>query len=114
MAGGKKVLTGGVALALGVSSKSPNKDMAVEFLKEFNTQDSYKVIFENGVSPGGALQGDVKSKYPLADKVNKEDGQSVDADLHSRAHDARSGGRIFSGDVTPEKPGRRPGCGNQV
>jgi raffinose/stachyose/melibiose transport system substrate-binding protein len=106
MPGGKKVLTGGVALALGVSSKSPNKDMAVEFLKEFNTQDSYKVIFENGVSPGGTLQADVKSKYPLADKVNKEDGQSVDRRIYTpELYDAVAVAvqGIFSGDLTPEK-----------
>jgi len=37
MRGGKRVLTGGVALALGVSSTSEHKDLAVEFLEEFTT-----------------------------------------------------------------------------
>jgi raffinose/stachyose/melibiose transport system substrate-binding protein len=104
--GGEQVLTGGVALALGVSSQSEHKDIAAEFLKEFTTQDAFGIIFENGVSPGGPLETDVESAYPLADKVNKQDGQSVDRRIYTpELYDAVAVAvqGIFSGDVTPEE-----------
>jgi len=106
MRGGKRVLTGGVALALGVSSTSEHKDLAVEFLKEFTTQDSYKIIFVNGVSPGGPLKVEAKSAYPLADKVNKQQGEAVDRRIYTpEFYDAIAVAvqGIFAGDITPRE-----------
>lgn len=106
MSGGKRVLTGGVALALGASATTKYKDMAVEFLKEFTTQDSYKIIFENGVSPGGALKLEAKSKYPLADKVNKQQGEALDRRIYTpELYDAIAVAvqGIFAGDISPEE-----------
>jgi raffinose/stachyose/melibiose transport system substrate-binding protein len=105
MRDGKRILTGGVALALGASSTSKHKDLAVEFLKEFTTQESYKIIFENGVSPGGSLKVEAKSAYPLADKVNKQQGDAVDRRIYTpQLYDAIAVAvqGIFAGDITPK------------
>jgi raffinose/stachyose/melibiose transport system substrate-binding protein len=104
MRGGKRMLTGGVALALGVSSTSAHKDLAVEFLMEFTTQDAYSIIFENGVSPGGPLQVDARSAYPLADKVNMQQGDAVDRRIYTpELYDAIAVAvqGIFAGDLSP-------------
>jgi raffinose/stachyose/melibiose transport system substrate-binding protein len=83
MPGGKKILTGGTALVWCASSKTKYPDLAVDLLKELTTQETYGLMFENGVAPAGPMEKEVSSKYPLADKVNKDQGESLDRFIYT-------------------------------
>jgi len=106
MPGGKPVLTGGTALVWAASSKSKNQDLAVELLKELTTQETYEVMFKNGVAPAGPLTKEIKSDYPLADKVNAQQGSAVDRfiytpQIYNETAVAVQG--LMAGDLTPEQ-----------
>lgn len=104
--GEERVLTGGIALSLAASSTSEHKDLAVEFLKEFTTQEAYGLIFVNGVSPAGSLESKVESAYPLSDKVNEQQGNALDRRIYTpEIYDAIAVAvqGIFSGDINPEE-----------
>ena len=106
MPGGKRVLTGGTALVWVASSKSPNKDLAVELLKELTTQETYEVMFKNGVAPAGDLTKEVKSDFPLADKVNAQQGDAVDRFIYTpqiNQEVAVAVQGLMAGDLTPEQ-----------
>ena len=81
-------------------------DLCIEFLKEWSTQHAYEIYFKNGIAPAGPLKRKVRSKYPLADKVNKEAGEAVDRRVYTpELYDAIAVAvqGIFSGDLTPEE-----------
>jgi raffinose/stachyose/melibiose transport system substrate-binding protein len=103
---GKSVLTGGTALVWCASSKSKHPDLAVELLKELTTQETYEVMFVNGVAPAGELAKEVKSEYPLADKVNSQQGSAVDRFIYTPQiyqEVAVAVQALMAGDVTPEQ-----------
>ena len=106
MTGGSPTLTGGTALVWAASSKTKHKDLAVELLKELTTQETYEVMFKNGVAPAGPLAKEVKSDYPLADKVNAQQGDAVDRfiytpQIYQEVAVAVQG--LMAGDLTPEQ-----------
>jgi len=106
MPGGKPVLTGGTALVWAASSKSKHKDLAVELLKELTTQETYAVMFQNGVAPAGALTKEAKSAYPLADKVNAQQKDAVDRFIYTPQTNnevAVAVQGVMAGDLTPEQ-----------
>jgi len=78
----------------------------LNFWKSSLQQDSYKIIFENGVSPGGPLKVPAKSAYPLADKVNQQQGDAVDRRIYTpELYDAIAVAvqGIFAGDLSPDE-----------
>ncbi|MCL6086796.1 MAG: extracellular solute-binding protein [Actinobacteria bacterium] len=81
--GGKRILTGGTALVWCASSKTKYPDLAVDLLKELTTQQTYALIFENGIAPAGPLEKEVSSAYPLADKVNSDQGEALDRFIYT-------------------------------
>lgn len=106
MPGGKPVLTGGTALVWVASSKSPNKDLAVELLKELTTQETFEVMFKNGVAPAGDLTNKAASDFALADKVNAQQGDAVDRFIYTpqiNQEVAVAVQGLMAGDLTPEQ-----------
>lgn len=106
MPGGKSVLTGGTAYTAGVSTKSKHIDLAVEFLKEFNTQFAYEQAVLKGVSPAGKVERDVKAPSPIADAINAVAGTAVDRRIYTpELYDAIAVAvqGIFAGDIGPEE-----------
>jgi raffinose/stachyose/melibiose transport system substrate-binding protein len=106
MPGGKPVLTGGTALVWCASSKTQHKDLAVDLLKELTTQETYEIMFKNGVAPAGPLAKEVKSEYPLADKVNAQQGDAVDRFIYTPQtyqEVAVAVQGLMAGDLTPEQ-----------
>lgn len=104
--GGESVLTGGTALVWCASSKTEHPDLAVELLKELTTQETYEVMFRNGVAPAGPLEKEVNSEYPLADKVNSQQGSAVDRFIYTPQiyqEVAVAVQALMAGDVTPEE-----------
>ncbi|MCL5071431.1 MAG: extracellular solute-binding protein, partial [Actinobacteria bacterium] len=83
MAGGNKILTGGTALVWVASSKTKYPELAVDLLKELTTQQTYELMFKNGIAPAGDLENEVISAYPLADKVNSEQGDAQDRFIYT-------------------------------
>lgn len=103
---GEPVLTGGTALVWAASSKTEHPDLAVELLKELTTQETYEVMFKNGVAPAGTLEKEVSSEYPLADKVNSQQGSAVDRFIYTPQIYQEVGVAVqalMAGDVTPEE-----------
>jgi len=106
MPGGKPVLTGGTALVWCASSKTKHKDLAVDLLKELTTQETYEVMFKNGVAPAGPLAKEIKSDFPLADKVNAQQGDAVDRFIYTPQtyqEVAVAVQGLMAGDLTPEQ-----------
>ncbi len=105
MPGGKQVLTGGTALVWCASSQSDYPEFAVDLLKELTTQETYKLMFKNGIAPAGDLKEKVSSDYPLADKVNSQQGFAVDRFIYTPEiyrEVAIAVQSLMAGDVTPE------------
>ena len=105
MPGGKQVLTGGTALVWCASSESDYPEFAVDLLKELTTQETYKLMFKNGIAPAGDLKDGVSSDYPLADKVNSQQGSAVDRFIYTPEiyrEVAIAVQSLMAGDVTPE------------
>ena len=106
MTDSESVLTGGTALVWVASSKTEHPDLAVELLKELTTQETYEVMFENGVAPAGPLEKDVTSAYPLADKVNSQQGSAMDRFIYTPEVYQEVGvavQSVMAGDMTPEE-----------
>lgn len=105
MPGGKKVLTGGTALVWCASSKTKYPELAVGLLKELTTQETFKLMFKNGIAPAGDLKEKVSSAYPLADKVNSQQGSALDRFIYTPQvynEIAIAVQSLMAGDVTPE------------
>ncbi|MBM3700670.1 MAG: extracellular solute-binding protein [Actinobacteria bacterium] len=83
MTGGERILTGGTALVWCASSKTKYPELAVALLKELTTQETYKLMFENGIAPAGNLEGEAASAYPLSDKVNSQQGDAKDRFIYT-------------------------------
>lgn len=83
MPGGERILTGGTALVWCASSKTKYPDLAVDLLRELTTQETYELMFKNGIAPAGPLEKEVKSDYPLADKVNLDQSKALDRFIYT-------------------------------
>jgi len=72
--GGDRILTGGVALAWSLSSKTESVDLAIRMLKKMIDDKRRKMFLTEGISPSGRLSKniDINSKYPIANKINSE------------------------------------------
>lgn len=106
MPGGKRVLTGGTALVWCASSKTEYPELAVGLLRELTTQETYKLMFKNGIAPAGDLKEKVSSAYLLADKVNSQQGSALDRFIYTPQiykEVAIAVQSLMAGDVTPEK-----------
>ena len=104
--GEKRVLTGGTALVWCASSKTEYPELAIDLLKELTTQETYKIMFKHGVAPAGDLMEKVSSDYPLADKVNSQQGSAVDRFIYTPEiykEIAIAVQALMAGDVTPEE-----------
>jgi raffinose/stachyose/melibiose transport system substrate-binding protein len=104
--GEKRILTGGTALVWCASSKTEYPDLAIDLLKELTTHDTYKIMFKHGVAPAGDLMEKVSSDYPLADKVNSQQGSAVDRFIYTPEiykEIAVAVQALMAGDVTPEE-----------
>jgi len=104
--GGKSLLTGGTAYTVGISTQSKHIDLAVEFLKEFNTQFAYEQSVLKGVSPAGKIEKDIKSPSPIADAINAVAGDAVDRRIYTpELYDAIAVAvqGVFAGDLSPEE-----------
>jgi len=103
---GESILTGGTAYTAGVAAKSKNIDLAVEFLKEFNTQYAYEQAVLKGISPAGEVENkDIKAPSSIADDINAVAGTAVDRRIYNpELYDAIAVAvqGIFSGDLSPE------------
>jgi len=105
MPGGKRVLTGGTALVWCASSKTDHPDLAVGLLRELTTQETFELMFRNGIAPAGDLDKEVASAYPLADKVNSQQGNALDRFIYTPEtyrEIAIAVQALMAGDVTPE------------
>ena len=105
MPGGKRVLTGGTALVWCASSKTDHPDLAVGLLRELTTQETFELMFRNGIAPAGDLDKEVASAYPLADKVNGQQGNALDRFIYTPEtyrEIAIAVQALMAGDVTPE------------
>ena len=105
--GEERVLTGGVAGVVGISSGSKNIEWAVKYIKEFSTPEAREILFSNGVAPAGPLEGDeAESAYPIANKVNSEQGDALDRRIYTpEIYEAIAAAiqLIFAGDISPEE-----------
>lgn len=105
MSGEERVLTGGTALVWCASSQTEYPDLAVGLLKELTTQETYAIMFKNGIAPAGDLTSKVSSDYPLADKVNSQQGSAMDRFVYTPEIYKEIGiavQSLMAGDVTPE------------
>jgi raffinose/stachyose/melibiose transport system substrate-binding protein len=106
ISGGKRILTGGTALVWCASSKTEYPDLAVDLLRELTTQETYEIMFKHGIAPAGKLENKVSSAYPLADKVNSEQGSALDRFIYTPEiykEIAVSVQALMAGDMTPEE-----------
>jgi raffinose/stachyose/melibiose transport system substrate-binding protein len=106
IAGGNRILTGGTALVWCASSKTKYPDLAVDLLRELTTQETYEIMFKHGIAPAGKLEKQVSSAYPLADKVNSEQGSALDRFIYTPEiyrEIAVSVQALMAGDITPEE-----------
>ena len=74
-------------------------------VKVVTTQETYELMFRNGIAPAGDLDKEVKSAYPLADKVNSQQGQALDRFIYTPEiyrEIAIAVQALMAGDVTPE------------
>lgn len=106
MPGGESVLTGGAAGTWAVSSQSEHIDLAVEFLKEFTTQEAYEDVVTAGLTPAGPVENkDIKAPSAVYDEINKVASTAVDRRIYTpELYDAIAVAvqGVWSGDISPE------------
>ena len=106
MSGGESVLTGGAAGTWAVSTQSEHIDLAVEFLKEFTTQEAYEDIVRAGLTPAGPVENkDIKAPSPVYDQINAVASSAVDRRIYTpELYDAIAVAvqDIWGGNISPE------------